>query len=250
LLPLTEWQMPVILAMQMGATLLRDADQYGDFRSARFRAAFDFYLDLFRAGLAPRSGETQVANLYQDFTQGYFAFFLSGPWNIGELHRRLPASMADLWSTAPMPSPDERYPGVSLAGGASLAVFRNTRLPDATWKLIEYLSEPAQQLEFYRLTGDLPPRQSVWEDEALRQNRYARAFRTQLQRVVSTPKIPEWERIASKISQYAEAAIRDRMSTDEALNGLDADVDALLEKRRWLLRREQKVTPAGLEVRP
>ena len=53
----------------------------------------------------------------------------------------------------------------------------------------------------------------------------------------STPKIPEWERIADKISQYAEAAIRGSMNVDAALTALDSDVDALLEKRRWMLRQ-------------
>jgi multiple sugar transport system substrate-binding protein len=53
--------------------------------------------------------------------------------------------------------------------------------------------------------------------------------------VRSTPKIPEWERIAEKIMQYAEAAVRNTMTADEALTALDADVDRILEKRRWLL---------------
>src|SRR5207249_8954935 len=60
LLPLREWQPPVILALQLGAGLLRDGDRYGDFRSPAFRRAFDFYLDLFRRGLAPGTGEAAV----------------------------------------------------------------------------------------------------------------------------------------------------------------------------------------------
>ncbi|MFI5168584.1 MAG: sugar ABC transporter substrate-binding protein, partial [Thermoanaerobaculales bacterium] len=236
LLPLTEWQTPVILALQLGADLLRDDERYGNFRSPQFRQAFTFYLDLFRRGLAPRTGEAQVANLYQDFANGYFSMYVSGPWNIGEFRRRLPASMADTWGTAPMPGPDAGHPGMSVAGGASLAIFRGCRHKEAAWKVIEYLSQPDQQLEFYRLTGDLPPRQSAWTDPDLARNPYAQAFGTQLQHVRSTPKIPEWERIADKISQYAEAAIRERMTIDAALGALDADVDALLEKRRWMLR--------------
>jgi len=55
--------------------------------------------------------------------------------------------------------------------------------------------------------------------------------------VRSTPKIPEWERIADKISAYAESAIRERMTPEAALGALDTDVDAILEKRRWLRRR-------------
>lgn len=236
LLPLTEWQMPVILALQLGADLLRDSDQYGDFRSPQFRQAFGFYLDLFRQDLAPHTGEAQVANLYQDFANGYFAMYVSGPWNIGEFQQRLPASMTDNWATAPMPGPDERHPGTSIAGGASLAIFRRCRNQDAAWKVIEYLSQPEQQARFYRLTGDLPPRKSAWTEQTLTGNPHAQAFWRQLQHVRSTPKIPEWERIANRVSQYAEAAIRGHMTVDAALGALDADVDAILEKRRWMLR--------------
>lgn len=237
LLPITEWQTPVILALQLGADLLRDHDQYGNFRSPAFRQAFAFYLGIFRRGLAPRTGQAQVANLYQDFANGYFSFYVSGPWNIGEFSRRLPASMVGKWSTAPMPGPDAQHPGVSTAGGASLAIFRGSRHKDAVWQWIEYLSEPQQQVEFYRLTGDLPARRSAWADDALAANRYAQAFRQQLQHVRSTPKIPEWERIADAITQYAEAAIRERMSVEDALAALDKDTDQILEKRRWMLRR-------------
>jgi multiple sugar transport system substrate-binding protein len=72
---------------------------------------------------------------------------------------------------------------------------------------------------------------------ALTSDSRARAFWLQLQYTRSTPKIPEWERIATKITQYGEAAIRGEMAVDEALERLDRDVDAILEKRRWLIGR-------------
>jgi multiple sugar transport system substrate-binding protein len=237
LLPITEWQTPVILALQQGAPLLRDGERRGDFESPAFRTAFDFYLDLFRRDLAPRTSGAQVANLYQDFANGYVSFYVTGPWNVGEFRRRLPPAMAGRWGTAPMPAPDAGRPGVSLAGGASLALFRGSRKKPAAWRVVEALSRPAAQVEFHRLTGDLPSRKTAWAEGRLVDDPYARAFWEQLQHVRSTPKIPEWERIASKIGQYAEEAIRGRMGADEALARLDADVDALLEKRRWLLDR-------------
>jgi len=239
LLPAREWQVPVILALQRGAELLRDGDRYGNFESSAFRAAFAFYVDLFRRGLAPRTGDTALANLYQDFARGYFSLYVTGPWNIGEFERRLPAALADRWSTAPLPAPGADGPGVSLAGGASLAISRASRRKDAAWQLIEYLSEPAQQVEFQRLTGDLPARRAAWLAADLPSRRHAQAFWLQLQYVRSTPKIPEWERIANKVGQWAEAAIRGDMTVDEALGSLDRDVDAVLEKRRWLLGRRE-----------
>ncbi len=110
-----------------------------------------------------------------------------------------------------------RVVGASLAGGASLALSRTTPRREAAWTLLEFLAEPAQQARFYQLTGDLPARQSAWTDPALAGNRYAKAFRQQLQHVLPTPPIPEWERIASRIAYYAELAVRRQLTVDEAL---------------------------------
>ena len=99
----------------------------------------------------------------------------------------------------------------------------------------EYLSEPAQQVAFHRLTGDLPARRAAWVAAALQSTRHAQAFWIQLQHVRSTPKIPEWERIADLIARHGEAAVRGDMTLDDALATLDHDVDAVLEKRRWLV---------------
>jgi multiple sugar transport system substrate-binding protein len=236
LLPLTEWEPPVILAWQHGATLLRDGDRYGDFRSPAFRAAFDFYLGLFQRGLAPRASAAQSANLYQDFADGYFSILISGPWNLGELARRLP-HLADAWATAPLPSFSSSVPGVSLAGGASLAVVRTSPRAEAAWRWIEFLAEPAQQLAFWRLTGDLPARPSAWRAGGLGDAPRTAAFWQQLAHVRATPKIPEWERIAHKITAHAESVLRAGTAVDAALAALDRDVDAILEKRRWMLEQ-------------
>lgn len=237
LLPMNEWQVPVILGLQLGAELLRDEARFGNFRSDAFRQAFRFYLDIFRRGYSPAVSEAQVANLYQEFANGFFAMYVTGPWNIGEFERRLPKALQDQWATAPMPAPDMNYPGLSLAGGASLAIALSSGHKDQAWKLIEFLSEPQQQLTFYRLTGDLPPRRSAWRQPDLATVARAQAFKTQLERAVSTPKIPEWERIASKIAHYAEKAVRGELTEERALAALDEDVNRILEKRRWLLRK-------------
>ncbi len=95
------------------------------------------------------------------------------------------------------------------------------------------------QLRFYKLTGDLPARREAWRDTTLANNRYARAFREQLDRVVPTPQVPEWEQVATKVFEYGEKAIRGQMTVDQALAALDRDVDGLLEKRRWLMSRRK-----------
>lgn len=237
LLPTNEWQHPVVFGLQAESGLLRDGATRGDFQSPEFRRAFEFYINIFREGLAPAVGTTQISNIYQEFERGYFAIYPTGPWNIGEFRRRLPPGMQDEWMTAPMPGPEGEASGVSVAGGASLVMFRTARHKPEAWAFIEYLSRPDIQARFYEMTGNLPARMSTWEMTDLRDDRYAQAFWEQLQRVRPTPQVPEWERIAQRIFQAAEQVIQGNVSVDAALQALDRDVDQILEKRRWMLDR-------------
>jgi multiple sugar transport system substrate-binding protein len=126
-------------------------------------------------------------------------------------------------------------PGVSMAGGSSLSLFSGSQHKAEAWKLMEYLSRPQLELEFYKLTGDLPPRISAWQDSALANNKYARAFRAQLEHVMPLPQVPEWEEIATTIFEHGDQAIRKATTVDQTLASLDQDVNAMLEKRRYLL---------------
>ncbi len=245
LLPLDEWALPVILAMQNGATLLDSAGRHGAFRDPRFREALAFYVSIFSGGLAPAVANTQISNVFQEFARGRFAFYVTGPWNIGEFRRRLPAELQDSWMTAPLPGPDGAASGTSTAGGASLVVFRASEHKDAAWRLVEFLSEPAQQVRFYGLSGDLPPTTTAWEDTVLANDVHARAFREQLERTIPLPAVPEAELIVQRVAQYAEQVARGALTMDGALAALDGEVNRILEKRRWVLDREAAARAAA-----
>ena len=236
LLPLNEVEPLVALALQQPEPLLRDGERYGNFQSAGFRRALAFYAAMFRDGYAPLVTASDTSNVWNDFGRGMFAFYITGPWNIGEFQRRLPASVQTAWTTAPLPGPDG--PGASIAGGASLVLFRASRAKEAAWKLIEYLARPDISLRFHALTGDLPPRRTAWNDATLASDVHARAFRDQLERVKPAPKVPEWERIADEMRVIAERVVRGEASVDDAARELDARADRILEKRRWLLARD------------
>jgi multiple sugar transport system substrate-binding protein len=116
-------------------------------------------------------------------------------------------------------------------------VFRASPHRALALELIAFLSRPEQQARFYRLTGDLPARREAWADSALAGDREADAFRVQLERAVPTPMIPEWEEVTTKLMDHTEAAVRGGKAPGAALAGLDADVDRLLERRRYLRAR-------------
>ncbi len=234
--PLNEFDLQVSLALQQGVPLLRDGDRYGNFSSHELVAALDFYLDFFRKGLAPPFSETDISNVWDEFARGYFTFYLTGPWNIGEFRRRLSADMQDDWMTAIMPGPSG--PGASTAGGSSLVVFEHSEQRDVAFRLVEFLSRPETQQRFYAISGNLPPRRSSWQRDRLESDPYVIAFREQLERALPVPKIPEWERIVQELRMVTERAVHENWTAVEAARELDSRIDHILEKRRWMLARK------------
>jgi multiple sugar transport system substrate-binding protein len=235
ILPLNEYEPMVALWLQQGEPLLRDGGRFGNFRSEGFARTLRFYLSMYERHLAPPIAQTEIANLWNEFARGYFSFYISGPWQLGEFRRRLPRELQSAWTTAPLPGPGG--PGASIAGGASLAIFRRSPRKAEAWKLVEFLSRPEVQQEFYRLTGDLPARRSAWADASLAQDPQAQAFRDQLDRVRAVPKVPEWERIATELRLVTEKVVRGELPAARVAEELDARADRILEKRRWMLDR-------------
>jgi multiple sugar transport system substrate-binding protein len=228
-----EFAPPIIMGLQEGSTLLKDKNTRGDFSGKEFVEAMHAFHKFFANGWAPVR-PTQIVNVYQSFAEGYFTMYITGPWNIGEFMRRLPDTLQNAWMTAPLPGPKGDI-GVSLAGGSSLVMFKSSKHKPEVWKLIEYLSEPEQQIQLYRFTGDLPGRVEAWKDSALASNKYAAAFFEQLKHAVPTPKVPEWEQIAQKVREYCELISMDQLTVEKGMAELDRQVDVILEKRRWLV---------------
>jgi multiple sugar transport system substrate-binding protein len=238
LMPTNEWPQPVVLALQKGATLV-DAAGHARFEEPQFLEAFSFYLDIYKRGLAPVMSNSQVANLYQQFGDGDFAMFISGPWDVGNLRTRLKPEQQKTWSVAPMPAPDgTQWPGVSMSGGSSLVIARTSERKDAAWKFIEFLSRPDIQVRFSQLSGDLPARRSAWQTPELANDKEMQVFRAQLDRTAAMPRIPEIENIVTTIFEHGQLGTRGQFTAAEGARRLDDKVESMLEKRRWVVARE------------
>jgi multiple sugar transport system substrate-binding protein len=242
LLPTNEYEQLMSLALQQPDPLLRDGGRYGNFESAGFKRALTFYVDTFKQHEAPAITNVEAGNPWSEFGRGVYDFYFSGPWNIGEFRKRLPADEQGDWNTAPLPGPDG--PGASVAGGSSLVIFRGSRHKKAAWQLIEYLSRPDVQQRFYDLLGDMPPRRSSWNGGKLHDDPKAIAFREQLEHVKPTPPVPEWEEIANEMQLVAAQAVAGELTVDQAAAEIDRRADRILEKRRWVLAHQQ--TLAGV----
>ena len=131
LLPLDEWQPPVILAFQRGARLLRGDDEWGDFRADAFRSAFMFYLSFFQRGLAPAGLRGRSPTSTRTLPPDSSASSSPGRGTSASSPRACRPTLQESWATAPMPGDGPDAPGVSIAGGASLAIAADTPHADA-----------------------------------------------------------------------------------------------------------------------
>lgn len=235
LLPVNEFEQLLTFGLQGDQPLLRDRDTRGNFSSESFHAALAFYKSLFDEGLAPLASAAQISNVWTEFARGYFSFYFSGPWTIGDMKSRLPAEIQPHWTTAGVPGPTG--PGASAPGGSSLAVFRSSPHQDAAWKLVRYLSDPAVQARFNVITGDLPARPSAWAAPKMASDPYVTAFNGQLARARAVPKVPEWERIVTEMQIVAERMVRGEFTVQQAGAEIDRRADRLLEKRRWMIEQ-------------
>jgi len=227
-----DWQVPVILIMQNEGRLLRDRDCFGAFDEPATMEALRFYLDFFEEKLAVQQ-MSEVANIFQGFEDGVFCMMIHGPWNVMEIRRRIP-QLQDRWTTAPLPV---KKNGASVAGGSSLVIFKESRQTDAAWRFIEYLSQPSTQQHFFQITHDLPAVRSAWAAPELQEDQEILAYYRQLESVLPTPPIAEWEQVAVKLQEYLELVIFHRLTLEQAVQSLNRDVDLILEKRRWMIER-------------
>ena len=201
--------------------MLRDGGRHGNFRSAGFKRALGFL-----SRPVPR-GARAHAHQHADLQR----LGRVRPRLFQLLHLR-PVEYRRVQAAAAARPPDDLDDGAaararrrraSIAGGSSLVIFArsaNARTRPGSWSNIS--RGPAVQMRFHELTGDLPPRRSGWDAPALAGDRYARAFRDQLERAEPPPKVPEWERIAQRDAARRRAG----GARDERRRGRPRELDA------------------------
>ena len=236
LLPLGEWEVPVALALQHGADLLRDGDRYGNFRQPR---------------VARPSRSTCRCSSAASRRNGRGAAREPAPGLRGRRvrsarHRAM--EPARVRGAAAGGAADEVGDGAAAGllrpgpGSRSRAArasrsSRSRSGPEAAWAWIAFLAEPAQQAEFHRLSGDLP--------RAARRGTTRRS-RAAGRRLPDAARLPSPRR-SSRNGAHREphrlahgGAVREGRDPGAVLAALDADADQILEKRRSLLARRTR----------
>ena len=212
------WQTLLPFAWQAGAQIASADGSEITIDTPEFVEALTYYQSFFTDGVAPV--DVPVGTMEADFVAGKIGSFVSGPWHIGILEE---AGYAD-FTLAPLPAGAQQ---ASFIGGSNLAVFKNAKNRDASWKFLQWLSEPETQAAWYEATSDLPSVPVAWESGALASDPQLKVFGSQLETAVAPPSIPNWEQIATVIDTELEKVTRSGLDPQEAATSMQQQAEAI-----------------------
>lgn len=98
-----------------------------------------------------------------------------------------------------------------------MGVFQGSENRDSAWKLVEYLSRPEVQVQWFEIVTAMPSLQSAWEDDTVTSNEKFEAFRTQLETAFAPPTIATWEQVASRLDAQIEQVCKQDLAPADAL---------------------------------
>jgi len=185
-IPQWDAPLPIEMTWSMGGEVI-DADGNVNFDTPEFSDAVDLYTGLYADGSVPTNSDFDQT---QGFISGIAPMLVSGPY----LGKGIADSAPELdgkWQASPLPS--GAGGSISLFAGSNLGVWFNTDQKDASLKLLEYVSQPEQQLAWYDLTGELPTVKAALADETLNSDPNVKVYTDQLATARVLPIVANWD---------------------------------------------------------
>lgn len=216
------WQTVLPFAWTNGAKVSDEGATKWTLDSPEMVEAVSFYQSFFKNGLsnpAPVEGQTEA-----DFTSGANPMFISGPWMMSAVEKLGGAGFKDKYAVAQIPTKKEH---ASFVGGANLAVFKASKNRDAAWKLVQFLTDPKTQVEWYKSSTDLPSVQSAWTDPTLTSDAKMAVFGEQLKTAIAPPSVPTWEKVATAFDTEIEKVTKNNADPAAAVKAAQAEADTI-----------------------
>jgi multiple sugar transport system substrate-binding protein len=119
--------------------------------------------------------------------------------------------------TGLVPFPSNGKPAAAM-GGSVLAISAKSKHQDAAWRLIQFLTTDAVQIERAVTAGDPPAVPSAYNEQLYATAPYFRQEKNVLQYVTPRPASPAYPQISRELQSMLYAVLTNRQSPEEALS--------------------------------
>jgi len=208
--------------VQMGVTLV-DAEGKAAFNSPQGKAAFQYWVDLYKKGLLPKEvltqGHRHAIDLYQS---GETAFLASGPEFLKTIATNAP-KVGQASAIAPQLTGDTGKKNVAVM---NIVIPRETKQPDAAVKFALFVTNDENQLAFAKAANVLPSTTKALADSYFK-DAPANASTLEKARIVSaqqlqqaeilTPSLKDIKKLQKTIYENLQAAMLGDKTVDKAV---------------------------------
>jgi multiple sugar transport system substrate-binding protein len=218
-IPQWDAPLPIEFAWSMGGDVT-GADGKVNFDTPEFRKAVDYYASFYKDKAVPTASDFDQA---QGFISGSAPMLVSGPYLAQTLKTQAP-ELAGKWAVAPLPADSS---STALLAGSTVGVWKNSTHVDADMKLLDFLAQPATQLKWYALDGDLPMAKAALSDPSLTSDPNVQVYVKALQTAKLLPLVPAWDKISTKMLDAVNNIVLKGADPTSTLNQLNQDTAAL-----------------------
>ncbi|BAY89119.1 MULTISPECIES: ABC transporter substrate-binding protein [unclassified Tolypothrix] len=208
--------------VQMGVTLV-DSEGKAAFNSPQGKAAFQYWVDLYKKGLLPKEvltqGHRHAIDLYQ---AGETAFLASGPEFLKTIANNAP-KIAQASAIAPQITGDTGKKNVAVM---NLVIPKDSKYADAAVKFALFVTNDQNQLAFAKAANVLPSTVKSLADSYFK-NVPASATTVDKARVISaqqlqqaeilTPTMKDFNKLQKAIYENLQAAMLDQKTVEKAV---------------------------------
>jgi len=217
------FQFAMPFAWSAGASLMNADGTKWTLDTPQMAAGLKYYQSFFTDGIADPKVSTAAGGKEAAFVKGTTPVFIDSPAEISAVEAAGGAGFDKKYSIMTIPKDKS---STSFTGGGNLVVFKKSANSGAAWKLVQYLSQPSVQADWYKATGDLPSVQSAWDDPSLTADPKLAVFRKQLADSKAPPANTAWTQVSAAADTQLEKIVN---GTDpaSALKTLQSDADSI-----------------------
>jgi multiple sugar transport system substrate-binding protein len=205
--------------------------------SKGFRDALQFLKTVYSEGLGPTAQQALDPNWantvsQQLLPQAKVAISLDGSW-VSQNWQKTGSNPWPEWQqtmgTAAMPTKDGQAPGkVSLSGGWTYAIPKNSDNPDAAWQFIQLVTNKANNLTWCINNVQIPVRKDVASDPKYTSANPTNAFFSGLVPITNyRPAYAVYPRVSNEIQVATEAVVTGQAGVDAAAETYDAQLKSI-----------------------
>jgi len=212
-IPQWDSALPVVMTWDQGGDIV-NGDGFIDFDTPEFEKAVDLYTGLYADGSVPTNSDFDQT---QGFISGVAPMLVSGPYLAAAISSAAP-ELDGKWNVSVLP---EAADNTSLLAGSNLGVWGATKNQDGALKLLDFVSDPANQVTWFGLDGQLPTAKAALADEALTADPLVAVYSEQLANSRILPLVPNWDGETGKaLLDALNAIVLTGADRDQTLQGL------------------------------